>query len=144
MEGLSRRPGQLALFRSEKDQYRQCKQAGSSLDIPDRGRYKLYLQSAGGRQRRIFRGEAGLARSRGRSHRKGAVGLHVPVRERGSRVDRHAKIGAGKLGLAPFRHLLNDPRFAKVPMYLETPKGQEQGELLDAINLRTLRKLIRK
>ena len=73
-----------------------------------------------------------------------AFHLNDSVRELGSRVDRHAKIGAGKLGLEPFRHLLNDRRFAKVPMYLETPKGDEDGEELDAINLRTLRGLVKK
>jgi deoxyribonuclease-4 len=71
-----------------------------------------------------------------------AFHLNDSVKEFGSRVDRHAKIGAGKLGLEPFRHLLNDPRFAQVPMYMETPKGLEEGEELDAINLRTLRSLI--
>ncbi len=40
----------------------------------------------------------------------------------GSRVDRHAHIGKGCLGLEPFRLLLNDPRFASHPMILETPK----------------------
>ena len=40
----------------------------------------------------------------------------------GSRVDRHEHIGKGCLGLAPFRRILNDPRFAKLPMLLETPK----------------------
>ncbi len=73
-----------------------------------------------------------------------AFHLNDSLRELGSRVDRHARIGAGKLGLAPFRHLLNDPRFAKVPMYMETPKGEEDGEQLDAVNLRTLRGLVRK
>lgn len=73
-----------------------------------------------------------------------AFHLNDSVRELGSRVDRHAKIGAGKMGLEPFRHLLNDPRFAAVPMYLETPKDEENGEPLDAINLRTLRGLIGK
>jgi len=73
-----------------------------------------------------------------------AFHLNDSLRELGSRVDRHAKIGAGKLGLEPFRHLINDPRFARVPMYMETPKGEEEGEQLDAINLRTLRGLIRK
>ena len=73
-----------------------------------------------------------------------AFHLNDSLRELGSRVDRHAKIGAGKLGLEPFRHLLNDRRFARVPMYMETPKGEEEGEQLDAINLRTLRGLIRK
>lgn len=60
----------------------------------------------------------------------------------GSRVDRHAQIGKGELGLAPFRFLLNDRRFRKVPMYLETPKGELKGKDLDVINLKTLRKLI--
>lgn len=60
----------------------------------------------------------------------------------GSRVDRHEHIGEGKLGLEPFRHLLNDRRFCDVPMYLETPKGLRDGEDLDTINLRTLRQLI--
>ena len=59
-----------------------------------------------------------------------------------SHVDRHAKIGAGEMGLEPFRHLLNDRRFRKTPMLLETPKGEEAGESLDAINLRTLRSLV--
>jgi deoxyribonuclease-4 len=71
-----------------------------------------------------------------------AFHLNDSKRELGSRVDRHEKIGAGKLGLEPFRHLLNDARFRKIPMYLETPKGEEEGEDLDAINLRTLRGLV--
>ncbi|MBI3863147.1 MAG: deoxyribonuclease IV [Planctomycetia bacterium] len=71
-----------------------------------------------------------------------AFHLNDSVREQGSRVDRHARIGAGKLGLEPFRHLLNDPRFANVPMYLETPKGEEGGQQLDAINMQTLRDLV--
>jgi deoxyribonuclease-4 len=62
----------------------------------------------------------------------------------GSRVDRHAKIGGGQMGLDPFRLLLADRRFRHVPMYLETPKGMERGEELDVVNLRTLRGLLRK
>ena len=60
----------------------------------------------------------------------------------GSRVDRHAHIGRGMIGKEAFRLLLNDKRFSKVPMYLETPKGEEKGKNLDTINLRTLRRLI--
>ncbi len=60
----------------------------------------------------------------------------------GSRVDRHEHIGEGELGLEPFRHLVNDPRFAKTPMYIETAKEQRDGEEMDAVNLRTLRSLI--
>lgn len=60
----------------------------------------------------------------------------------GERKDRHEHIGEGEMGLEPFRALLNDRRFAKIPMYLETEKGERDGEDLDVINLRTLRGLI--
>jgi deoxyribonuclease-4 len=63
----------------------------------------------------------------------------------GSRVDRHEHIGQGQIGLAAFAHLLNDRRFRKIPMYLETPKGtNDDGEEWDVVNLRTLRGLIEK
>lgn len=67
--------------------------------------------------------------------------LNDSLRDLGSRVDRHAGIGRGKMGLEPFRRIVNDPRFASVPMILETPKGTEDGEELDLIHLRTLRRL---
>jgi deoxyribonuclease-4 len=60
----------------------------------------------------------------------------------GSRVDRHHHIGEGLIGLEPFRMLLNDKRFAHLPMYLETKKEQRDGEEMDAVNLRTLRGLL--
>jgi deoxyribonuclease-4 len=60
----------------------------------------------------------------------------------GSRVDRHAHIGRGQLGLEAFRLLLADPRFGEVPMYIETPKGTEAGRDWDAVNLQTLRGLL--
>lgn len=72
-----------------------------------------------------------------------AFHLNDSKRELGSRVDRHEHIGKGRLGLEPFRHLLNDDRFQHVPMYLETPKGTADGEELDAVNLRTLRGLVK-
>ncbi|MEO8256804.1 MAG: deoxyribonuclease IV [Acidobacteriota bacterium] len=68
----------------------------------------------------------------------------------GSRVDRHEHIGQGFLGLAPFRRLVNDPRFRGLPMLLETPKTDGRGprivsvDPLDAQNLDTLRRLIRR
>ncbi|WP_339909371.1 deoxyribonuclease IV [Symmachiella dynata] len=73
-----------------------------------------------------------------------AFHLNDSKKEFGSRVDRHEKIGEGFLGLEPFRNLLNDRRFAKVPMYMETPKGDEDGTPLDEINLATLRSLVKK
>jgi deoxyribonuclease-4 len=67
----------------------------------------------------------------------------------GSRVDRHEHIGQGCLGLEPFRRILNDPRFARLPMLLETPKLEtaESKRLsdvdpLDRMNLETLRSLL--
>lgn len=60
----------------------------------------------------------------------------------GSGVDRHAGIGRGEMGLEPFRLLMNDRRFRKTPMYLETPKGEEDGRDLDTINLKVLRGLV--
>jgi len=70
-----------------------------------------------------------------------AFHLNDSVKDCGSRVDRHAHIGCGRIGLAAFGWLLRDRRFRKVPMVLETPKGKENGEDLDIINLRRLREL---
>jgi deoxyribonuclease-4 len=71
-----------------------------------------------------------------------AFHLNDSAKPFGSRVDRHAHIGRGMIGKEAFRLLLNDRRFSNVPMYIETPKGEEKGKDLDAINLRTLRRLI--
>src|SRR5207248_1588895 len=60
----------------------------------------------------------------------------------GSRVDRHAHIGEGHLGLEAFRLLVNDPRFRDHPMILETPKEGPNDEDMDPINLGTLRRLV--
>jgi len=43
----------------------------------------------------------------------------------GSGLDRHEKIGRGRMGVPAFRLLMNDRRFARVPMALETPKNPE-------------------
>lgn len=54
-----------------------------------------------------------------------------------SRKDRHAEIGEGTLGDAPFARIMNDPRFASVPKVLETPKGDDHA----AADLRNLARL---
>jgi deoxyribonuclease-4 len=65
-----------------------------------------------------------------------------------SRVDRHEHIGKGCIGLEPFRWLVNDTRFAHLPMLLETEKSEwrEKGKVvidpLDQMNLNTLRGLV--
>jgi len=57
----------------------------------------------------------------------------------GSRVDRHAGLGQGHIGPEAFRLLVNDSRFASLPMILETPKENDAGELMDPVNLARLR-----
>jgi deoxyribonuclease-4 len=69
--------------------------------------------------------------------------LNDSLKPHGSRVDRHAHIGRGCLGLEPFRLLVNDRRFRSRPMLLETPKEGPDGEDMDAVNLMTLRSLMR-
>lgn len=58
----------------------------------------------------------------------------------GSRVDRHEAIGKGKIGLEPFRVLMNQARYRGIPKVLETPKGKDLQE--DRANLATLRGLV--
>lgn len=62
-------------------------------------------------------------------------------KEFGSRVDRHEHIGKGFIGKDAFGFLVNDRRFIKTPMVLETPKGKDLAE--DRENLKLLRGLIR-
>ncbi len=59
----------------------------------------------------------------------------------GSRVDRHEHIGKGKIGLGGFRYLMREPRLAKIPKVLETPKGKEMKE--DIENMDVLRGLMK-
>lgn len=50
-----------------------------------------------------------------------AIHLNDDKRELGSRIDRHASIGAGTLGDEFFTRFMNDPRFDDMPIILETP-----------------------
>jgi deoxyribonuclease-4 len=68
--------------------------------------------------------------------------LNDSKKPRGSRVDRHEHIGHGHIGLNPFRWIINDPRFQKTPMILETPKEDADGNEMDPVNLATLRGLV--
>jgi len=45
-----------------------------------------------------------------------------------SRVDRHASLGEGTLGLGVFRRIMNDPRFDGMPLILETPDSDRWAE----------------
>lgn len=82
-----------------------------------------------------------LERAIGRDRLK-AFHLNDSLKPLGSRVDRHAAIGKGHLGLEPFRLLVNDPRFRAHPMILETPKEDDEGAEMDPVNLRVLRELL--
>ena len=65
--------------------------------------------------------------------------LNDSIKDLSSHTDRHTHIGQGAIGLAGFRLLMNDPRFVRHPMVLETPKGEDLAE--DIENLRLLRGL---
>lgn len=60
----------------------------------------------------------------------------------GSRVDRHAGIGLGQVGIDAFRRLVTDPRFSHLPMIIETPKNDPDGNEMDPINLDLLRNFV--
>jgi deoxyribonuclease-4 len=76
-------------------------------------------------------------------HRLRAFHVNDSLKPLGSRVDRHAHIGRGCLGLEPFRLLVNDRRFRNRPMILETPKEDAVEGDMDAVNLNTLRGLVK-
>jgi deoxyribonuclease-4 len=65
-----------------------------------------------------------------------ALHLNDSKPEFGSRVDRHEHIGMGKIGLAPFKVIMN--RFPDIPKVIETQKSPEW----DRKNLEVLRGLV--
>ena len=71
-----------------------------------------------------------------------AIHLNDSKADLGSRVDRHEHIGKGRLGLTPFRRLVNDPHLRCLPMILETPKDND-FITADRRNLARLRRLLK-
>lgn len=59
----------------------------------------------------------------------------------GSKVDRHAHIGEGEMGIAGFKALMQDERLAQVPKILELPPGEDNCH--DKKNLVLLRAMAR-
>lgn len=57
-------------------------------------------------------------------------GMHLndSKKELGSRVDRHDNLGKGFLGLDPFKWIMADPRFDRIPLILETPDDTRWSE----------------
>jgi deoxyribonuclease-4 len=99
--------------------------------------YALYPEKEYRATFREFDRLIGLSRLR-------AFHLNDSLKPLGSRVDRHAHIGKGQIGLAAFRLLVNDRRFRNRPMVLETPKESDDSDDMDAVNLKVLRRLVAK
>lgn len=57
-----------------------------------------------------------------------AFHLNDSQKDLGSRVDRHADLGKGTIGIECFKCLMQDARLAHMPKYLETPGGLEVWE----------------
>ncbi len=94
--------------------------------------YDLRTKGAYERTIREFDRALGLGRLKAFHVNDSAKGL-------GSRVDRHALIGAGALGIGAFTLLMRDERFIDRPMVLETPKGPDDTN--DRLALALLRNL---
>jgi deoxyribonuclease-4 len=79
-------------------------------------------------------GEAGLDNIR-------AVHLNDSMKELGSRVDRHERIGEGRIGMNGFAALVNREAFHQIPGILETPPlPDEEGRYRSQVRL--LKKLL--
>lgn len=104
-----------------------CHIFAAGYDLVDPKRYKKTIQS--------FNEIVGLDRLR-------IIHVNDSKKEFGSRRDRHEHLGQGFIGLDGFRNIVNDKRLKKIPMILETPKGEDLAE--DIENLRVLRSLVKK
>ena len=62
-------------------------------------------------------------------------GLHLndSKKELGSKVDRHEKIGEGKIGLDAFRYIMNSDNFDEIPMILETPNSENWAQEIELL-----------
>jgi len=69
------------------------------------------------------------ARTLGYWNALAAIHLNDAVFAAGSRRDRHAAIGEGRIGEAAFRKLLATPELRAVPLVLETPAGSNESHL---------------
>ncbi|MDR9410158.1 MAG: deoxyribonuclease IV [Balneolaceae bacterium] len=58
------------------------------------------------------------------------MGMHLndSKKELGSKVDRHESLGDGLIGWTPFKLIMEDSRFDKIPLILETPNTERWAE----------------
>lgn len=61
---------------------------------------------------------------------KHLLAFHVndSMHDLGSRKDRHASLGKGKIGIESFKYLMKNPKTKHIPKYLETPLGEKMWE----------------
>jgi deoxyribonuclease-4 len=102
-----------------------CHIFAAGYDIRDEASYQATIQA--------FDEIIGLDRLK-------VVHLNDSKKGLGGKIDRHAAIGDGEIGLAGFSFVLNDPRLADVPGIMETPKGDDGEE--DRRNMATLSGLL--
>ncbi|TLU86158.1 MAG: deoxyribonuclease IV [Chlorobium sp.] len=57
-------------------------------------------------------------------------GMHLndAIHPAGSKLDRHACIGKGTIGLEAFRYIMSNPSFDEIPLILETPDSENWKE----------------
>ena len=67
-----------------------------------------------------------------------AFHLNDSLKPLGSKIDRHAPIGKGCIGLDAFMLILNDKRLENIPLIIETPGGDKEHKA----DLDTLKNLI--
>ncbi len=59
--------------------------------------------------------------------------LNDAKKKLGSKIDRHASLGEGLIGLDAFKFIMRDSRFEEIPLILETPEPeiwQDEIEML--------------
>lgn len=63
-------------------------------------------------------------------------GMHLndAMKPLGSRVDRHAPLGEGRIGVECFRYIARDSRFDDMPLILETPVEERWPEEIAMLN----------
>lgn len=54
-----------------------------------------------------------------------AIHVNDSMKPLGSRVDRHACLGEGEIGIKGFQAMMEHPKLRDLPKYLETPEGAE-------------------
>ncbi len=101
------------------------KRIGICLDTAHTFAAGFDIRTAGGLQRTLdaFDQLVGFRYLRGLHLNDSKVSL-------GSRVDRHESLGQGHLGWEPFRQIMQDARFANLPLVIETPdEARWPGEI---------------